>query len=435
MMRSKWTRGLQLATGALLVASMAMPEMARAQDDKVELLVWDQFTDPEVSALVDEIYAGFTAENPNVTIKREAVDNDQLRQTLRTSLSSGEGPDVIFYDAGPGYAGVLADSELIIPLDEYAATYGWKDKVAGTAMQGTTIDGKLYGMPLQVDLIGMYVDKAVMDEHGWTTPTTLGEMLTFCKTASEAGVIPIAFADNPGWQAFHQFSMTANQMIGADAMQEVLYNGGTANWNSPEIVAAIKAYFSDMMDAGCFPEDAVALTYDDGNALFYSGEAALHTTGSWLIGDIEANMEDASSVEFVPFPALDGGKGRYWITGVGSAYYVTANSKHPDEAAAFIDHLFHPDVVADMWVERGKYVVPVEFDATAVEASPLFASVLGNLQASLKGEAELGFNVDVMAPQPFNDMMLNGFQAMLTGDKTAEQQAADLQAAWEEGTK
>jgi hypothetical protein len=29
--------------------------------------------------------------------------------------------------------------------------------------------------------------------------------------------------------------------------------------------------------------------------------------------------------------------------------------------------------------------------------------------------------------------MQNGFQSMLNGDKTAEQQAADLQAAWEEG--
>ncbi len=29
--------------------------------------------------------------------------------------------------------------------------------------------------------------------------------------------------------------------------------------------------------------------------------------------------------------------------------------------------------------------------------------------------------------------MLNGFQAMLVGDKTAEQQAADLEAAWDEG--
>ena len=30
-------------------------------------------------------------------------------------------------------------------------------------------------------------------------------------------------------------------------------------------------------------------------------------------------------------------------------------------------------------------------------------------------------------------MMTNGFQAMLAGEKTAEQQAADLQAAWEQG--
>jgi raffinose/stachyose/melibiose transport system substrate-binding protein len=30
-------------------------------------------------------------------------------------------------------------------------------------------------------------------------------------------------------------------------------------------------------------------------------------------------------------------------------------------------------------------------------------------------------------------MMLSGFQAILVGDKTPEQQAADLQAAWEEG--
>jgi raffinose/stachyose/melibiose transport system substrate-binding protein len=434
-MRSKWTRGLQGAVGALLVATMAVPAMAGAQDEQIELVVWDQFTDPDVTALVDEIYNSFTEKNPNVVIKREAVDNDQLRQTLRTSLASGEGPDVIFYDAGPGYAGVLAESELIVPMDAYAEQYGWRENVAETALQGTTIDGKLYGMPLQVDLIGMYINDAVMAENGWTAPTTLEEMLAFCTTASEAGVIPIAFADNPGWQAFHQFSMTANQMIGAEAMQEILYNGGEANWNSPEIVRAIEAYFVDMRDAGCFPDDVVALTYDDGNALFYAGDAALHTTGSWMVGDMEANMEGVENVSFVPFPAIDGGKGQYWITGVGSAYYVTANSDHPAEAAAFIDHLFDPEIVADKWVEQARYVVPVEFDAASVEASPLFSSVLETLQASLAGEAELGFNVDVMAPQPFNDMMLNGFQAILNGDKTAEQQAADLQAAWEEGNQ
>ena len=46
---------------------------------------------------------------------------------------------------------------------------------------------------------------------------------------------------------------------------------------------------------------------------------------------------------------------------------------------------------------------------------------------------QFGYNVDVLAPPEFNDMMQNGFQAILAGDKTPEQQAADLQAAWQEG--
>ncbi len=39
--------------------------------------------------------------------------------------------------------------------------------------------------------------------------------------------------------------------------------------------------------------------------------------------------------------------------------------------------------------------------------------------------------IDVLAPSGFNDARQNGFQAILAGDKTPEQQAADLQAAWE----
>ena len=34
---------------------------------------------------------------------------------MNTAISSGTGPDIIFYDAGPGYAGVLADAGLLLP--------------------------------------------------------------------------------------------------------------------------------------------------------------------------------------------------------------------------------------------------------------------------------------------------------------------------------
>ena len=74
-------------------------------------------------------------------------------------------------------------------------------------------------MPLQTDLIGMYYNKTLLDQEGMTVPETLDELVAFCGQATEKGYIPIAFADNPGWQAFHQFSMTANQMVGPEAMR------------------------------------------------------------------------------------------------------------------------------------------------------------------------------------------------------------------------
>ena len=194
-----------------------------------------------------------------------------MRQTVNTAIASGTGPDIIFYDAGPGYAGVLADAGLLLPLDDYAAQYGWKERVAPPALEATTIDGTLYGMPLQVDLIGMYYNKTLLDKEGMTVPrrSTTCHLL---RQAKEKGYIPIAFADNPGWEAFHQFSMTTNQMIGPEAMRELLIDN-QGSWNTPEIITAIEAYFVTLRDAGCFPDDANAITYDDGNSLFFSGQA------------------------------------------------------------------------------------------------------------------------------------------------------------------
>ena len=119
-------------------------------------------------------------------------------------------------------------------------------------------------MPLQTDLIGMYYNQTLLDQEGMTVPETLDELVAFCGEATEKGYIPIAFADSRGGTAFHQFSMTANQMVGPDGIRALLNNEGS--WDTPEIVTAIEAFFVTLRDAGCFPEDPVAIPYDDGNS-------------------------------------------------------------------------------------------------------------------------------------------------------------------------
>jgi raffinose/stachyose/melibiose transport system substrate-binding protein len=139
-----------------------------------------------------------------------------------------------------------------------------------------------------------------------------------------------------------------------------------------------------------------------------------------------------TEVGFVPFPEIAGGQGPVWISGVGSAWFIPESTQHPDEAAAFVDYMYSPEALAK-WVGQNRFFVPVQIDTASIEVDPLTASILEARQAADEEGVEFGYNVDVVAPPAFNDMMMSGFQAVLAGDKTPEQQAADLQAAWEEG--
>ena len=418
-----------LSAIAFLISLAAGPLLSDAQaQEPVELRVWDQFTNPTESDNADAIYAAFTEQNPNITITREAFSTDQIRDVVNTAISSGTGPDLIFYDAGPGYAGVLADANLLLPLDDYAAQYGWDERIAAPAAEATTNNGVFLGMPLQTDLIGMYYNQTLLEQEGMTVPETLDELVAFCGEATGKGYIPIAFADAEGYEAFWQFSMTANQTVGPDGIRALLNNEGS--WDSPEIVAAIEAFFVTLRDAGCLPEDSVAIPYEDGNSLFYNGEALLNMTGSWLVAEIEEFMPDYE-VGFVPFPEIEGGVGRVWISGVGSAWYISAATQHPDEAAAFLDYLFSQEAL-EKWIGVSRYFVPIDADLANIDVSPLSSQIIETLQTAGDEGVQFGYNVDVLAPPEFNEAMSSGFQAMLVGDKTAEQQAADMEAAWNE---
>jgi raffinose/stachyose/melibiose transport system substrate-binding protein len=415
-----------MVTLVFLLASAGLGSHASAQEG-VTLRVWDQFTGPEGEAL-EQIYALFQEQHPAITIEREVVSDQQMRQTANVALSSGTGPDVVYYPPGPAYAGVLAEGGAIIPLDDLAAEYGWTERVAGAALEQAKIDGVLYGLPLEIDLIGMYANQTLLDQEGWEIPETIDELIAFCGTAKEAGYTPLAFSNNPGWSAFHQFTFTSNNMIGPEAMEALLFDH-EGRWDTPEQVQAIDDFFVKLRDAGCFSDDVNALTYDDGNSLFFSGQALLHPTGSWLLTDIEQNMPDFE-IAFVPFPAVDGGQGRFWNSGLGSNWVIASSSAHQAEAGQLLDFLISPEA-ATIWAEEGNTALPVTLDTSALDVSPLFGTVAGVLNSASAGEIALGYNIDVLVPAAFNEVMQSGFQSILAGDKTPEEQAADMQAAWE----
>ena len=70
---------------------------------------------------------------------------------------------------------------------------------------------------------------------------------------------------------------------------------------------------------------------------------------------------------------------------------------------------------------------PYEVDTTTLEVPGLLEFALAAL-----ADVDMGFNIDVLTPDKFNTTMSDGFQAVIGGSRTAEEQAAALQGAMTE---
>lgn len=374
---------------------------------------------PEEAKQLDSIKADIAEfeKDSGIEVELDIVPADTLRTVLQTQLRSGQGPDVFTYDTGPGFAGALAKAHLVQPLDEAYADHTWP--IYDFAKERVTFEGVLTAIPNSIETLGLYYNQELLDELGLAAPTSLAELTATAQAIKDSGTIPFAVSDKEGWQGGHLLSMVLSSMVGSHGMQELI--DGTRSWDSPEVVAAL-ALLEDYNDRGFFPPSPAGVGYDNGNALFYSGEAAILPTGSWLVQSIDENA--SFSVTYAPFPGPDS-PGIY-SGGLGSGLFVSASSDKVDSAIAFLDHTVTQDY-GRFSVETLQIIPAFPVDTTSLEGSPLWTQTIADASKIADGTADFGYNLDVVSSASFNEAMWNGVQAILSGQSTPEQVAAQLQ--------
>ena len=147
-------------------------------------------------------------------------------------------------------------------------------------------------------------------------------------------------------------------------------------------------------------------------------------TGSWLISEIDDNAD--FEVGYIPFPAEDGAG--IFAGGLGSGPMISATTTKEDAALELVDFLASPEH-AQWTVENLNVIPPQPIDAEDVDVSPLFAQVLDDTAKVSEGTGDFGYNIDVLMSDEFNEAMLDGVAAILSGQMTAEEAAAQMQAA------
>jgi raffinose/stachyose/melibiose transport system substrate-binding protein len=410
------TRTWLVALG--LFAGLCTSSAVHAQE-KVTLRVWDTFHAAGMNEGMDQLIAEFEAQNPDIDVVRDVQTPDDLRPIIQTALASGTGPDVFYFGTGPGFAGILADANLLMPLDEAYASQGW-DHIYPWTKDNTTFDGKVYGIGNEIEFYGAYYNKQMFEQLGLKVPQTYEEFLALCEALKQAGKIPIAFANQGGWPAYHLFSVWANNFAGKEKMDELLFDSGS--WDDPDIIAAIEEFFVNFRDKGYLIPETNAVAYADAQNLFVAEQAGMHISGTWALnGLLDRNPAFDIGWFFIPSP-----KGTTVPpAGLGSGFFVSANTKVPDAAVRYLDFLYDPSH-GRTWVETMYVIPPFDVDTTGFNTPATFQEFVG-----ASSQYDMGYNIDVQTPEVFNQAMNNGFQAVLLGQKTPAQQAADLQAAIE----
>jgi raffinose/stachyose/melibiose transport system substrate-binding protein len=377
---------------------------------------------PRLEAEAVKTIEQFMAENPDITVERESITPEDQRTVIQTRLRSPNPPDLFGYDTGPGFAGVLAQAGLLYDLGEAYKDYNWP--VYDWAQQRVTYDGVLSGVPGSVEEIGVYYNATMFEEMGFEEPQTLEELQEIADTLKADGIIPFAVGDQEKWPAGHLFSIGISNLLGKEGLDEILYGDG--RWDSPEGIRAIEVMFTEMVENGYYPEDVNAITYEDANSLFYAGQAAMIPTGTWLVVEIDETVQNFD-VEFFPFPSIDG-SGISPPGGVGGGLFMAAETDAPEATLKLLDYLQFNEENVKRDLELFNTIPPFDIDTSGLDVTPLFQSVLDDLSES----EGFGYNLDVLTPQRFNTVMFDGFQEVLNGDRTPEEQAEALQAAWEE---
>lgn len=372
---------------------------------------------PQQLADIKANLANFKKES-GVTVNLQVIPNNSARTLIQTRLRSGNGPDVFGYDTGPGFAGVLAKAGLLYDLTSHAKTSNWP--VYSWARPSVTFSGKYYGIPDQIEEVGIFYNKDLFASMNLPAPTTMALLESDAAAIKASGKIPFAAGNKEGWEGGHLLSMALSSSVGGSTMKQYVSNG--TSWDSSAVQSAIGTW-SDFQKKGYLPPSPNAVTYDNSNALFYSGKAAMNPTGTWLIQDFGSAAK--FDVGFVPFPSSAGAG--IPSTDLGGGTFMAAGSKHVSAALKLMDYLVSPS--QGKW-EISRYLIPAfPVDTLGIKVSPLFQQVIKDTAGYSKGQGNVGYNIDVNETDVFNKAMWDGMQGVLSEKKTPAQLASDLQTA------
>jgi raffinose/stachyose/melibiose transport system substrate-binding protein len=265
----------------------------------------------------------------------------------------------------------------------------------------------------------VYYNKDIFAKLGLAIPNTWEEFLAVSDKLLKAGYTPLANGLGEEWDINECFMMGILPSFIGGRDGRLAYEAGKTPFNDAKMVKAFQA----MGDVAKYcPRGFEALTYNDANALFATGKAAMFADGSWT-------LDTFKDVPFkwgnFAFPAPAGMKSAITFH-ADSGLAMNPKTKHPAEAQAFLEWMCTPEgaTVAAKYLPNGFYpMINANIKINDAHSAELYSLIQGKMQ-------DVRFTWPrLMNGDPSGYVLMNqGAIAVMKGQITT-QQAADNFAA------
>lgn len=290
--------------------------------------LWDQAQEPAMKEIIKE----FHAKHPNIDVQIQLTPWDSYWTKLQTAATAGTAPDVFWMTIV--YAQYYAKGGGIMPLDDQIKSSGLNmNNYVDAIRKAYTFDGKVYGIPKDVNGFGLCYNKKLFKAAGLKFPDaswTWNDVISAAKKLNDPSKKVYGFAspnaDELGW--YLTVPQAGGWIISPDDKK--------SGYDQPGTIKGIQ-FLSDMINKYHVSPTLQQTTDTDPEAMLTSGKVAMEYCGSWEPEEIAAVPYGKANIDIAPMPLGPAGNRDYYSNGLANV--ISAKTKHPDQAWQFVQFL------------------------------------------------------------------------------------------------
>ena len=393
-------------TSTTAAAAAPTSTTAAASGNRQTVNLWTYYGDAGSSAqCIAQAGADFDNSQSQYHLAIRNIPFSQFNNEVTTALAAGTTPDLMIVD-NPDNARYASVGSLADLTSSMAALGGEKAYYPGP-YNSTVWQGKNYGIPLGSNTLVLWINSDMAAAAGLdinNPPKTWDDFMTWAAklTNKDKGIYGTALLAKRDETGTFEF------------LPWMYQNGGDIkDLSSPEAVAALQ-YWTDLVNKGYAPKDAINDGFPEIYQQFTTGKAAMMVSGTWNVTTIGKDAPNLKwTVAELPYskqPASGLG---------GENWAVFANAKSPDGAKAFLSFTQNPDYVEKLYSCMGylpsRTNVGAKIAASADATTKVF---LAQLQTA-KARGPLPNWSDISAP------IQVAMQEALSGQKSPQQAMGD----------